>query len=538
MRAVLRMTARMLRFPDSQATVVPSKICVAVAAESPERLLAHARAALTEEPLCELRLDSLPHPGASLPLLSMLQREFPEARIIATCRRLISGGSFDGSVEDELSILQQAAQAGCRIVDLALETAEAMRPDQHRTLRTSLAESGAALLVSYHDYTSTRDLLPILTRIERYRPQIIKIVSTATRLSENLAVLNLLGQQHSCPLVAIAMGETGLPSRVLGPRAGGLFTFASASEGKPTASGQVNAATLRSLYRVDQLHASTRVFGVAGKPIAQSLSPLMQNTAFASQGIDAVLLPLLTDDAAELIRFIRELPLWGASVTMPLKQTVLPLLDSVDPLAARVGACNTIVREEDGSLHGYNTDLAGVLAPLEARMPLEGARVLIRGAGGAARAAVFGLRDKGAEVWITNRTLSAAERLAEEAGAHCIRSANEAGLPSFFDVLLNAVPTGMTGAAGVTPAHDEDLRAGLVFDMVYNPLETPLIRKARDQGIPVITGLEMFAHQGARQFELWTGRTAPQDAMAEVVRCALEAREQAQHQDLEHAARQ
>lgn len=171
-------------------------------------------------------------------------------------------------------------------------------------------------------------------------------------------------------------------------------------------------------------------------------------------------------------------------------------------------------------------------------MPLEGARVLLRGAGGAARAAVFGLRDKGAEVWIMNRTLSAAERLAQEAGAHCIRSANEAGLPSFFDVLLNAVPTGMTGAAGVTPAHDEDLRAGLVFDMVYNPLETPLIRKARDQGIPVITGLEMFVHQGARQFELWTGRTAPQDAMAEVVRCALEAREQAQHQNLEHAARQ
>jgi 3-dehydroquinate dehydratase/shikimate dehydrogenase len=260
----------------------------------------------------------------------------------------------------------------------------------------------------------------------------------------------------------------------------------------------------------------------------------MHNTAFQARGIDAVYLPLPCDSAAELVRLARELPLAGVSITMPLKQAILPLLDYLDPLAARIGACNTVVRTATGELHGYNTDAASVTAPLEKRLSLEGARVLVLGAGGAARAAVFGLRDKGAEVWIHNRTPGTAVALAAEAGAHVIGEPVPAGVD--FDVLVNATPAGMQTAKPIEPsdagvpqpqaALELDgslLPARLIFDMVYRPLETPLIQRARARGLPVITGEEMFVHQGARQFELWMGEAAPEAEMHCVVCDALDA---------------
>jgi len=343
-------------------------------------------------------------------------------------------------------------------------------------------------------------------------------------------------------MVAIAMGEAGIVSRVLGVRSGALFTFASAGTGAETAPGQISSAALHDLYRIGSINAATRVYGVAGQPVAHSLSPLLHNTGFHTRGINAVYLPLATGSADDLLQLVRELPLDGVSITMPLKQAVLPLLDHIDPLAAKVGACNTIVRTKNGELHGYNTDVAGITAPLARRMELKGARILVRGAGGAARAAVFGLREAGAEVWIENRTPAKAAALAAEAGAHVAGSSeagsSEAGplVPGMiFDAMVNATPLGMQSAAAVSSMHEKPstdaappggspLPAKLVFDMVYRPLETPLIAQARAQGLPVITGEEMFVHQGARQFELWTGDPAPEDAMRRAVLAALEER--------------
>lgn len=525
--------ANLYQFPLAAWAGRPGyKVCVAITGASPAAMIERAGRVLAEHPFLELRLDSLAEPALLPPLLGALLQRHPNARLIATCRRREAGGGFDGSVGGELAVLEAAAQSGCSIVDLALETTEAMRLDQHRGFREALREAGALLLVSYHDYRKTRDLDHTLLRLSRHQPDIVKLVSTAAGLPDNLAILRLPASYRQTPMVALAMGEAGIVSRVLGPRAGSLFTFACAEAGEETAPGQVSAATLRDLYRLDRIGAATRIYGVAGMPIAHSLSPLMHNTGFQARGIDGVYLPLPCDSAAELVRLARELPLAGVSITMPLKQAILPLLDYLDPLVARIGACNTVVRTASGDLHGYNTDADSVTAPLEKRLSLQGARVLVLGAGGAARAAVFGLRDKGAEVWIHNRTPATAVALAAEAGAHVIGELLPASVS--FDVLVNATPAGMQmakpiehGAGGVPQpqaALELDgslLPARLVFDMVYRPLETPLIQRARAQGLPVVTGEEMFVHQGARQFELWMGEAAPEAEMHGVVCDAL-----------------
>jgi 3-dehydroquinate dehydratase/shikimate dehydrogenase len=315
-------------------------------------------------------------------------------------------------------------------------------------------------------------------------------------------------------------------SRVLGLRAGAAFTFAAFSDGpisdKPatistqaTAPGQLTVRALRDLYRVEQLDQATRIFGVAGDPIAHSLSPLMHNAAFRRENVNAILLPLITHKVADLLTLARELPLAGVAVTMPLKQDVLPHLANSDPLTARIGACNTLRTGADGKLYGFNTDVAGIVRPLERRMRLQGARILVLGAGGAARAAVFGLVEQGADVFVVNRTHEKAAALARKAKAHVLGQSMLA--KQRFDAIINATPCGMTGIKQQLPLKESELNASLVFDLVYTPLETPLLKLAKARGLAVISGLEMFVQQGARQFEIWTGKPAPEAEMLRVV---------------------
>jgi 3-dehydroquinate dehydratase/shikimate dehydrogenase len=318
------------------------------------------------------------------------------------------------------------------------------------------------------------------------------------------------------------MGEEGLLSRVLGPRAGGSFTFGSTEDGEETAPGQITARALRDLYRIDQIDQATRIFGVAGNPISHSLSPLMHNTAFRRENVNAIMLPLKVKTLSDMLTVVRELPLGGVAVTMPLKQEVLPQLANMDPLTAKIGACNTLRTGADGKLYGFNTDVAGVVRPLERRMRLQGARVAVLGAGGAARAAVFALVGQGAEVYVVNRTHETAVTLARQAKAKSLK--HEVFAKQKFDVLVNATPCGMVGSKEAMPIAANELNASLVFDMVYNPLETPLIKLAKSRGVAVVSGLEMFVQQGARQFEIWTGKPAPEAEMMRMVELELRRR--------------
>jgi 3-dehydroquinate dehydratase/shikimate dehydrogenase len=499
------------------------KLCVAIQAGTPAELLERAEAALRDAKFLEFRLDSLAKPAAALPKLKEFLAAHREVIAIATCRREAFGGHFVGSLSSELEVLLKAAEAGCRIADLEVESAQDAKPAQFEHFRARLREAGAALLVSFHDFSRTKGLEQTARRIEAFAPEFVKVVSTARTLADNLAVLRLI-EDHSLSahVVGIAMGEEGLVSRVLGPRAGAAFTFASSSDGSETAPGQVTARTLRDLYRVEHLDQATRIFGVAGNPIAHSLSPLMHNTAFRRENVNAVLLPLKVRALDDLLTLARELPLSGVAITMPLKQEVLAYLANMDPLTTRIGACNTLRIGADGKIVGFNTDVAGVVRPLEKRLPLKGARIAVLGAGGAARAAVFGLVDQGAEVFIVNRTHEHAVALARESKAKALQ--HEQFAKGRFDVLINSTPCGMAGSRQPLPIAANELNAALVFDLVYNPLETPLLKLAKERGIPVVSGMEMFVQQGARQFEIWTGKPAPEAEMLRVVELELRRR--------------
>jgi 3-dehydroquinate dehydratase / shikimate dehydrogenase len=503
------------------------KLCVAIQASTPAEMMERAGLALKDAKFLEFRLDSLAAPADALPRLKRFLAAHVGATAIATCRRKPNTGGFSGSLTEELEILLKAARAGCRIVDLEVESAEEAAPAQLERFRAALHKSSAALLVSFHDFSRTHGLAQAADRMAKFEPDFTKVVSTAQTLADNLAVLRLIEERSaSSRVVGIAMGEEGLVSRVLGPRAGGAFTFASLGEGRgdgtETAPGQVSAKTMRALYRADRLNGETRVFGVAGNPIAHSLSPLMHNTAFNREGVNAVLLPLKVRAVSDLLQLMLGLPMAGAAVTMPLKQEVLPHLAHMDPLVERIGACNTLRVGGDLKLYGYNTDVAGVVRPLERRMQLKGARVAVVGAGGAARAAVFGLVDQGAEVFVVNRTHENAVALAKAAKAKALKQGQFA--KQSFDVIINSTPCGMKESKQTLPIAENELNAGLVFDMVYNPLETPLLKLAKSRGIATISGLEMFVQQGARQFEIWTGKTPPEAVMMRVVERELKRR--------------
>jgi 3-dehydroquinate dehydratase/shikimate dehydrogenase len=496
------------------------RVCVALRGSTAAELLGRAEAAIAESHFLEFRLDLVDEPADAVAPIADFLTEHKEVAAIATCRRKAFGGGFAGSLQEELAILSQAAKSGFGLVDLEIESAEQCRPEELDDLR----DAGAALIISFHDFENSCDPELVFSRIQHFSPDFAKIVSTAHSLTDSLNLLRWIANRSGdAQIVAIAMGEPGVVSRILSLRAGSAFTFASASDGAETAPGQMTARTLKDLYHIEQLDKATRIYGVAGNPVAHSLSPLMQNTAFHRERVNAVYLPFKTEAGpqgiADLFTLARELPLSGLSVTMPLKQTVMPHLANVDPMTARLGACNTIRMGADGKLYGFNTDVAGIVRPLEKRISLKGARILVLGAGGAARAAVYGLAEKGARVSVWSRNESSARQLAASASAASISKAQIAA--SEFDVLINATPCGMTGNAHPLPIEGDAWKAALVFDLVYNPLDTPLLKAARARGIATIQGVEMFVHQGARQFELWTGKPAPEAEMLRVVHFAL-----------------
>ena len=348
-----------------------------------------------------------------------------------------------------------------------------------------------------------------------------KIVTTATTLADNVTMMKFLqAQSDKHALVGLCMGEQGIISRVLGVRAGSVFTFAAVSADQKTAPGQVSAQQLRSIYRIEQVDVATRVYGVAGDPVGHSLSPVIMNTALRRENVNGVYLALHAKTLADLLFCVREIPLHGLSITMPYKQAILEHLDNTDAHTSKIGACNTVVRGQDGKLYGFNTDTAGVVRPLEQRITIEGSKVLVLGAGGAARAAVFGLKERGADVWILNRSAAPAQKLARQAKAHSIKRPDLRKMA--FDVIINATPVGMTSAE--SPLKENEIQAKVVFDMVYDPVETPLLKIARAKGLAVIPGVEMFVHQAARQFEIWTGKPAPADDMLRAVTIALQER--------------
>ena len=499
------------------------KVCLALSGDTADDMVATAESVARDNPFLEFRLDYLKQPLAALPKIHRFLETHHYVTAIGTCRRADNGGKFKGSLASQLEVLTKAPAAGCQLVDLELQSASKAKPEAVARLR-----SRAALILSFHDFRATRNLDETLGKMLNIPADFYKVVSTATTLSDNVAMMKFLqAQSGQHALIGLCMGEQGLISRVLSVRAGSAFTFAAVSAGLKTAPGQVSARDLRSIYRIDQVDAATRIYGVAGDPIEHSLSPVIMNTALRRENVNGVYLPLHAKTLKELIHSVREIPLHGLSITMPYKQGILSYLDNTDAHTAKIGACNTVVRGQDGKLYGFNTDAAGVVRPLEQRLAIENAKVLVLGAGGAARAAVFGLKERGAEVWILNRTSAKAQKLARQAKARSIKRADLRRIA--FDVIINATPVGM-GNTRDCPLKDDEIQASVVFDMAYDPVETHLLQVARAKGIAVIPGVEMFVQQAARQFEIWTGKPAPAGDMLRAVTITLQERAAARKQ--------
>lgn len=490
------------------------RVCVPIIGSDPVDLVEKADAVSRDNPFVELRLDYLPRPGLAIPKIKHFAESHPHVTVIATCRRVASGGKFRGPISSQIDTLRKAAEAGCQLVDIELQTAQRLKAPQIEKLR-----SKAALVLSFHDFRGTQKLDAILDKMSAYPADFYKIAGTARTLHDNISLINFLEEHRDqYSLVGLCMGEQGIISRVLGVRAGSVFTFGSLNADDKTAPGQVTVQDLRSTYRIDHVDTATKVYGVVGDPVSQSLSPAIMNAALRRENVNGVFLALHAKSLKDLLACVKEIPIQGLSVTMPYKEAIIPYLDNTDPHTSKIGACNTVVRSQEGKLYGFNTDTSGVVGPLEQRMPLHDVRVLVLGAGGAARAAVFGLKDRGAQIFILNRTVASAQKLARQAKARTIKRADLKKLD--FDVIINATPVGM-GNIHESPLHADEIKARYVFDMVYDPAETRLLQLAKQRGAEVIPGSEMFVHQAARQFEIWTGKPAPREDMLRIVNLAL-----------------
>jgi len=493
------------------------RVCVAITGSEVSEMIEKAELLVRDNTFLEFRLDYLSRPGLAFPKIKQFTEYNPHVTVIATCRRVASGGRFRGSIASQLEVLSKAAAAGCQLLDIELQTALRVKPEQLQKLR-----SRAGLILSFHDFRATKKLEETLEKMRAVTADFYKIVSTATTLSDNVLMMKFLekrSDQHS--LIGLCMGEQGIISRVLSVRAGSVFTFAAASAEEATAPGQVAAQQLRSVYRIEQVDAATRVYAVAGDPVSHSLSPVIMNAALRRENVNGVYLALHAKTLKDLMTCVRDIPIHGLSITMPYKEAIVKYLDNTDSHSDKIGACNTVVRAQDGKLYGFNTDAAGVVRPLEQRLPIDGAKVLVLGAGGAARAAVFGLKERGAEVWVLNRTAGPAQKLARSARARLLKRADLKKLS--FDVIINATPVGM-GNTRESPLAENEIRSRFLFEMIYDPAETRLVKMARAQGVQIIPGIEMFVHQAARQFEIWTGKPAPWDDMLRVVTIELQDR--------------
>jgi 3-dehydroquinate dehydratase/shikimate dehydrogenase len=488
-----------------------ARICAVVAASSAKEMAAQLRRALRETPTVELRLDWLKSDSERRRFLSWLRHNpLPRAVLLATCRRREGGGLFAGRVQDELHWLAQAGEAGCLWCDLEVET---LRKLPRKSIRQySLPRR---ILLSVHDFRRMPPLNPAFEVHRRGEVDAIKVAGAARTIADGTRLLRFAASLRNC--VAVPMGELGLPARLLALREGSPLAYAPVAEA--TAPGQVSLKEMKHLYRAHTLNRQTQVFGVIGNPIAHSLSPLLHNTGFVSRKINAVYLPFLVKDLRDFLKAAPELGLRGFSVTLPHKQSILRHLQDCEALSAEIGAVNTVVVRRDGSLYGCNTDYVGVLRALEKKLRLGKSRVLVLGAGGSARAAVFALTRAGAAVGVCARRNAAARELARAAGAEVVP--RRALKTEHFDAILNATPVGMHPDSGVSPLEPSELHCRIVMDLIYRPERTKLLKLAAQKRIATVSGVEMFLAQGIAQWELWVKRRAPEKAMRRAVLSAL-----------------
>ncbi len=494
--------------------------------------------------LVEWRVDPLCEDEAGFRACRTLIEQSPLPCIL-TCRIQEEGGQAFGIEPDRPGLFRSLVSAGVvpRYVDV--ESA-AWRSD--RELRIAAGELLGAgecgLILSSHDFEGPpADLARQLDVMwAEDDVSIVKMAWRARSIRDSLEAFDLV-EDAGGPMIAICMDRFGVMTRVLTGKFGGLLTFASPGSDQETAPGQLSLQQLRDTYRFDAITSSTRVFGVLGDPVEHSRSPLLHNTGFSHVGFDGVMVPMPVVDGWESFKASlacmldhETLNLSGLAVTTPHKEHLARFVEEVGgtltPMVHRCGAANTLAMLPDGSLVADNTDTEGVLAPLRGVMPIKDSKIALLGAGGAARGAAIGLLMEGAEVVVFNRSEDRAMELVKDVKSRmddAVSIEYQSGGPQAdegFDAVINMTTLGMEGGPGPDRSPLDELGGSLdvlsdtvvVFDAVYAPLQTPLIKQACDRGAKVLTGDAMFLAQAARQFRTWTGQDAPMDAWASLMR--------------------
>lgn len=466
---------------------------------------------------------------------------------IVTCRPTWEGGSSQLPDSARLGLLQQSAASDAAYVDIELKTFERLQPDDKADLISRLLQRSrdarAGVIFSSHDFTSRpAKLLNVVTDLNASKADVAKIVWMARSIRDNLEAFDIL-QSRQKPTIALCMGEAGLISRVLAKKFGAFLTFAGLTKESVTAPGQVSVHDMKGLYRWDKINPNTRVYGVVASPVSHSMSPAIHNASFDETGEDGIYLPMLVQPGYESFKAFMEefanykpLHLRGLSITLPHKENALKYLQekgaTIDPLAADIGAINTIVIDRDADqnpiLRGMNTDYQAIIDTIcgaKGISPeqLKDYRVAVIGAGGTGRTAVAALARLGATVVVYNRTKDRADALAAEFNGRSgkvVAAAMEKLCDSCCQIYINTTSVGMRPNVDQSPFGENPpaLSADtLVFDAVYNPPLTKFLQQAEAAGAKTVGGIEMFVRQASSQFLAWTGKSAPAATMRRVI---------------------
>ncbi len=465
--------------------------------------------------LVELRLDFLVTP----PNLKRLLPERP-CPVIVTCRRDKDGGRWSKNHEEQrLMLLRQAIAAGVEYVDLEEDIAGSI-PRFGQTKR----------IVSYHNFQETpEDLTHLHARLSELDADVVKIATMAHDPHDNLRVMRLM-RTSRVPTVAICMGEFGVASRILAGKFGAPFSYATFSSERTMAPGQLSYQQMKEVYRYEKVNADTEVYAVIADPVAHSLSPHIHNAAFDAAGLNKVYVPFRVrpEDLGQFLSDCREFGIKGLSVTIPHKEEILKYKSMCDEQTDEIGACNTLIWREEERI-AFNTDYRAAMNSVDAAYGgdetasgLRAKSALVLGAGGAARAIAVGLRRRKADITIASRTSERADELARSCGGSSLAwDQRESILP---DLIVNCTPVGMHPHVDESPLNRDFLRRHMVvFDTVYNPEQTLLIKQAREAGCRVITGVEMFVGQAGLQSKLFTGEEPSPELMRQVIRRSISA---------------
>jgi len=484
-------------------------ICIPITARSAEDTISEMVSASKYADIVELRIDYIPDLQNALTCIekSLKNKTKP---VIITNRPEREGGNFKGNEQDRLGLLQKAIELGADYVDV-----------EYDSIKQITRRDSSKIIISHHNFKETpHNLNKIYNDICQHKPDIVKIVTYANDITDNIRIFELL-KSAKVPTISFCMGELGYISRIFTSKFGGFLTFASLEKGKESAPGQLTVNELSKIYHFKEINKETKLYGIIGNPVSHSMSPAIHNASFIEKGLNNVYVPLKIANIGTFMKECRRMDFQGFSVTIPHKESVLPFLDNIDHTARKIGAINTIVNQ-DGILTGYNTDCMAAIMGLECSLKetndtLSNKKISIIGAGGAARAIAFGLKEKGCDITIFNRTIERAEKLSHDVKCRFESFKEIHKLDS--DILINTTSIGMFPDVDQTPIPKNILKEGMiVFDAIYNPIETRLLRDAKEKGCHTVNGLSMFINQAAEQFRLWTNIDPPVELMTNVVK--------------------